>query len=70
MALIKKSQIPDIKELFNADGTLNTQSVVTAGLHAFGQHAAGHVQISNGKASQTDLGGNKKHISIEFDRQD
>jgi hypothetical protein len=65
--IMAKKPIPDISEIFNADGTLNETKGMSGLSHAMNQIKEGHYSIGNGKASQT-TNGKVTSISISFDR--
>lgn len=66
---VKKEKLYDITQIFKSDGTLNVLGGMTGLTHFLGQHAAGHVAVSNGKAAVTQNADGSERVSIQFDRK-
>lgn len=69
MAAVKKEALHDITKIFKADGRLNVLEGQVGLTHALGQHAAGHLDIKNGKATVTPLDDGSEDVDIHFNRK-
>jgi hypothetical protein len=69
MGPVKKAPIPNISELFNADGTPNTDKGIAGFMLGLGQHQAGHIAITQGLAVETPAPDGGVDIVIKFHRK-
>lgn len=66
---VKKEKLHDIEQIFKADGSLNVLHGMTGLTHFLGQHAAGHVAISQGKVTVTSQDDGSENVVIFFNRK-